>query len=119
MSGGEFIRDDVIKQMAAEFPAAQRKEAAVMFTQIISLFNDNVEKLYGVPKENVAIGLVEAISGALCDANGQPVGPLLETTARTVWKQQAGPTQTLPKGSGDRHAAANSAAAGGQNKQAR
>ena len=72
MSGGEFIRDDVIKQMAAQFPAAQRKEAAVMFTQIISSFNDNVEKLYGVPKENVATGLVALLAGGYAAYHNKP-----------------------------------------------
>ena len=63
MAGKVLLEEDVVQRMAGMVPSSQRKQAEVLFTQIISSFNDSVEKLYGVPKENVATGVVALLAG--------------------------------------------------------
>ncbi|MBP7452554.1 MAG: hypothetical protein KA914_07170 [Ottowia sp.] len=72
MAGDELLNDRTVWRLAGHFPQPQRKQAAAMFTQIISSFNGSVEKLYGVPKENVATGMVALLAGGYAAYYNKP-----------------------------------------------
>lgn len=64
--------DDVLDDLVDRFPRAQRAQARTMLTQIIGSFNDSVEKLYDVPKENVATGMVALLAGGYAAYYNKP-----------------------------------------------
>lgn len=64
--------DDVLDDMVNRFPRDQRTQARQALTQIIGAFNDSVEKLYGVPKENVATGMVALLAGGYAAYYNKP-----------------------------------------------
>ncbi|MFD1711540.1 hypothetical protein FVQ98_18790 [Ottowia sp. GY511] len=83
---GRFIDEQAIDEMAQRFPPEQRKQARQALTQIVGSFNDNVEKLYGVPKENVATGVVALLAGGYAAYYNKPfpdkyVKPTVEQVA--------------------------------------
>ena len=72
MVKGEFLNDSAIQKLAGMYPAAQRREGAAMFTQIIASFNANVEKLYQVPPENLATGVAALLAGSYAAYHNRP-----------------------------------------------
>ena len=65
-------RDRMLDDLVNRFPPEQRKEARDVLTQTIGAFNDNVEKLYGVPQENVATGVVALLAGGYAAYYNKP-----------------------------------------------
>ena len=69
---GEFLEDSAVRKLAGMFPPAQRKQNEALFTQIISSFNDNVERLYKVPPENLATGVGALLAGGWSAYHNKP-----------------------------------------------
>ena len=69
---GSFFDDEGIDDVVERFPYEQRKDMRKALTQIIASFNDSVEKLYGVPKENVATGMVALLAGGYAAYYNKP-----------------------------------------------
>ena len=72
LRNGEVLDSKPLEEMAQMVPAAQRKEAQTLFKQIVVTFNNNVENLYGVPKENVATGIVTLLAGGYAAYYNKP-----------------------------------------------
>lgn len=63
--GDDFLSDtDGVDELAQLLPAAQRKEGRRLLVEGIDRINGSVERLYGIPSENVATGLVALLGGA-------------------------------------------------------
>lgn len=58
------IYADGVERLAALFPAAQRDEGRRLIVEGIDKLDGSVEQLYGIPKENVATGIVALLGGA-------------------------------------------------------
>lgn len=63
-AGDHFFDMDGIEQIAQLFPAAQQDEGRRLLVEGIDKLNGSVEQLYGIPKENVATGIVALLGGA-------------------------------------------------------
>ena len=63
-AGDHFLDMDGIEQIAQLFPAAQQDEGRRLLVEGIDKLNGSVEQLYGIPKENVATGIVALLGGA-------------------------------------------------------
>ena len=68
----DFLSDsESLEQLTRLFPREKRAEARRMFVQIIDQFNQSVERLYKIPNENVATGLIALLGGAYAAYHGQ------------------------------------------------
>lgn len=68
-----FLDMDGVYRLVELFPREQRNEAKDLFVNMIHAFNGSVEKLYDVPKENVATGLVALLAGAYAAYYNKPL----------------------------------------------
>ena len=80
---GEFVDEGPVRKLAGMFPPAQRSAGVAMFTQVIAAFNDNVERLYQVPAENLATGVGALLAGGYAAYHQKPfpdawVRPMVE-----------------------------------------
>lgn len=61
---GEFKEDKGLDQLARLFPREEFYDRKKQFRQLVMAFNESVDKLYGVPANNLATGLTVALAGA-------------------------------------------------------
>lgn len=70
--GRLFLNDEGVHKLANMFPSQQYVQAYDAFTQIIASFNENVERLYKVPPENVATGVAALLAGGYAAYHNKP-----------------------------------------------
>ena len=63
ISGNSFVKVHGIEKLASLYPREEFLRRKIMFEKIILSFNQSVEKLYGVPKNNLATGMAAALAG--------------------------------------------------------
>ena len=71
-ASGQFRDERGLDGLAAMYPRDQFFERKTQFRQIVQGFNQNVQKLYGVPANNLATGLTVVLAGAYAAYHNQP-----------------------------------------------
>lgn len=72
MSTGEFKDDAGLEQLARMYPRDQYYQRKKQYRLIVQSFNQSVDKLYGVPPNNLATGMTVALAGAYSAYHNKP-----------------------------------------------
>ena len=71
-SSGEFKHDDGLELLARMYPRDEFYQRKKQYRQIVMAFNQSVDKLYGVPPNNLATGMTVALAGAYSAYHQKP-----------------------------------------------
>lgn len=71
-ASGQFRDERGLDGLAAMYPLDQFFERKTQFRQIVQGFNQNVQKLYGLPANNLATGMTVVMAGAYSAYQNRP-----------------------------------------------